>query len=167
MSKQPDQPATFPEPDGWRPAAARVVINAVLVLLAYEVVSIGSAAVRIFTGPAIPVSPVELMALLVTFLLIRWIFVLPGLVAVLIGLEFITRRTAHARVMTVIVALAPMVIWELTKSPGDFPSEAGAVLGVTAIVFAVIARLPQRLPVRTPGGPAASQSPAEPVVGTR
>ena len=35
-----------------------------------------------------------------------------------------------------------MVLWELTKSPGGFPSEQGAVLGVTAVLFAILARLP-------------------------
>ena len=37
-----------------------------------------------------------------------------------------------------------MGLWELTKSPGDFPSEQGAVLGVTAVLVAALVRLPAR-----------------------
>jgi hypothetical protein len=64
------------------------------------------------------------------------------LLVVLVGLEYVARRAPHARVLTTIVAFAPMVLWELSKSPGGFPSEEGAVLGVTAVLFAVLARLP-------------------------
>ena len=99
-------------------------------------------------------SPVELVLLAVAFYLVRWIFVLPGLLLVLVGLEYVARRAPHARVLTAIVAFAPMVWWELTQSSGD-TSEFRAVLGGTAVLFAVLARLPARFQGRpTPDSPA-------------
>lgn len=85
------------------------------------------------------------MSLVAVFVLLRWIFVLPGMLPVLVGIEFVTRRAPHGRVLTAMVAFTPMVLWELTNSPGGF-SEQGAILGVTAVLFAVIARLPGRAP---------------------
>ena len=79
------------------------------------------------------------------FLLVRWIFVLPGLLLVLVGIEYVARRVPHARVLTAIVACAPMVWWQLTQSSGD-TSGFTVVLGVTAVLFAVLARLPARFP---------------------
>ncbi|HVA85484.1 MAG TPA: hypothetical protein VNF73_04085, partial [Candidatus Saccharimonadales bacterium] len=119
--------------------------NALLVLLAFEVVSMAAGTAQmIVTGATVPVTPVEPVPLVVVvagFLLVRWIFVLPGLVPVLVGLEYVARRAPHARVLTAIVAFAPMVWWELSQSPGGFSAQ-GAVLGVTAVLFAVLARLP-------------------------
>ncbi len=150
MSKHLVRVATYPDPYGWRAGTVRVLANALLVLLAYEVVSmVGVAAQLIVTGAPPPVTPVELVPLAAGFYLVRWIFVLPGLLPVLVGIEYIARRAPHPRVMTAIVAFAPMVLWELTKSPGDFPSGTGAVLGVTAVLFAVLARLPARFQGRS------------------
>lgn len=148
MSKPLARAATDPDPYGWRAGTLRVVANALLVLLAFEVVSMSAgAAYWILTGATIPETPVEgmpVVVVMVVFLLVRWLFVLPGLLAVLVGLEYVTRRVPHARVLTAIVAFAPMVWWELTQSSGGFSSQ-GAVLGVTAVLFAVLARLPARL----------------------
>jgi hypothetical protein len=82
------------------------------VLLAFEVVSlvVGVAQV-IVTGAPPPATPVELVLLVAAFVLVRWIFVLPGLLLVLVGLEYVARRAQHARVLTAIVAFAPMVWW--------------------------------------------------------
>jgi hypothetical protein len=139
MSKQLVRAATHRDPYGRRAAITRVLANALLVLLAYEVVSlvVGVAQV-IVTGPPPQLTPVELVLLVAAFVLVRWIFVLPGLLLVLGGLEFVARRVPHARVLTAIVAFAPMVLWEMTQSSRD------AVLGVTAVLFAVLARLPDR-----------------------
>ena len=82
-----------------------------------------------------------LVVVAAVFLLVRWIFVLPGLVPVLVGLEYLARRAPHARVLTAIVAFVPMVWWELSQSSGGLSAQ-GAVLGVTAVLFAVLARLP-------------------------
>lgn len=101
-----------------------------------------------WTPPETPVEGVPLVVVIAVFLLVRWIYVLPGLLAVLVGLEYVARGTPHTRVLTFIVALAPMVLWELLlKSPGSFPSGEGALLGVTAALFAVLARLPARFPL--------------------
>lgn len=139
--------ATHADPLGRRAGAVRVLANALLVLLAFEVVSIAAGAGQmIITGVTIPETPVEgapLVVVAAVFLLVRWIYVLPGLLAVLVGLEYVAQRAPHARVLTLTVAFAPMVLWELwLKSPGDSPSAQGAVLGLTAVLFAVIARLP-------------------------
>lgn len=161
MSKLLVPAAKHPDPYGWRAGTVRVLANALLVLLAYEVVSMAAgAAQEIFTGWTPPETPVEGVLLLVVvavFLLVRWMYVLPGLLAVLVGLEYVARRAPHARVLTLIVAFAPMALWELLlKSPGGFPSGQGAVLGVTAVLFAVLARLPARFPGRSISPPARS-----------
>jgi hypothetical protein len=147
LSKQPVRVATSPDPHGRRAGTIRVLANALLVLLAYEVVSMAAAAAQVvLTGwipPETPVEGVPLVVVVAAFLLIRWIYVLPALLAVLVGLEYVACRAPLARVLTFIVALAPMILWELLlKSPGDFPSGEGALLGVTAVLFAVLARLP-------------------------
>jgi hypothetical protein len=163
MSKQVVRAATYPDPYGWRAGTVRVLANALLVLLAYLVVTLmAGAAQTIVTGATIPVTPFELVAWASVFVLIRWIFVLPGLLPVLVGLEYVGRRAPHARVLTAIVAFAPMVLWELlSQSPGDI-SPQGAVLGVTAVLFAVLARLPARFkgPSTEDRGAAARARPA-------
>jgi hypothetical protein len=156
MSQQLLRAATYSDPNGGRAGTVRVLANALLVLLAYEVVSIvGAAAQVIITGAPLPETPVDgvpLVVVVAVFLLIRWIFVLPGLLAVLVGLEYVARRAPHPRVLTTIVAFAPMVLWELVlRSPGGFPSAQGAVLGGTAVLFAVLARLPARFRGRSSG----------------
>ncbi len=167
MSKQLVRAATDPDPYGWRAGTVRVLTNAVLVLLAYEVVSlvIGVAQV-IATGPPPNLSPLQLVLLLVVFLLVRWIFVLPGLLPVLVVIEFVARRAPYARVLTAMVACAPMVWWQLTQSSGD-TSGFSVVLGVTAVLFAVLARLPARFPRRSTDERGEAQSPAGPAVAPR
>jgi hypothetical protein len=141
--------STYRDPYGWRAGTVRVLANALLVLLAFEVVSlVVGVAQMIVTGPPPPMTPVELVLVLAAFVLVRWIFVLPGLLLVLVGLEYVARRVPHARVLTAIVAFAPMVWWELTQSSGGFSGQ-GALLGVTALLFAVLARLPARFPEST------------------
>ena len=171
MSKDPILAATYRDPYGWRAGTIRVLANALLVLLAYEVVSMGAVAAQmIITGWTPPETSVEGMPLVVfaaVFFLLRWIYVLPGLLPVLVGLEYVTRRAPHARVLTAIVASAPMVLWELTKSPGEFPSGQGAILGVTAVLFAVLARLPARLPGPSTEGRGAAQPTAGTAVAPR
>jgi hypothetical protein len=149
MSRKLVGAATSPDPHGWRAGTGRVLANALLVLVAYEIVSLAAVAAQmIITGAPTPETPIEGVPLLVVvaaFLLVRWIYVLPGLLPVLVGLEYVARRAPHARVLTAIVAFAPMVLWELLlKSPGSFPSGEGALLGVTAVLFALLARLPTR-----------------------
>ncbi len=160
MSKHLVRAAPYRDPHGWHAGTVRVLANALLVLLAYEVVSMVGVAATIGAGATAPVTPVELVPLAAGFYLVRWIFVLPGLLPVLIGLEYVARRSPHARLLTAIVGFAPMVLWELTKSPGDFPSETGAVLGVTAVLFAVLARLPARFQGRSTDDRGAAQPPA-------
>jgi hypothetical protein len=180
MSKQLVRAATYRDPYGWRAGTVRVLANALLVLLAYEVAAMVDVAAHLVAGATIPVTPlelvpgvtitvtpVELVPLVAGFLLVRWIFVLPGLLAVLVGLEYVARRAPHARVLTAIVAFAPMVLWELSKSPGGFPSEDGAILGVTAVLFAVLARLPARFPGRSTEDRGAAQPPAGTAVAPR
>lgn len=167
MSKQLIHAATDPDPHGWRAGAFRVLANALLVLLAYEVVSLvlGVAQV-IVTGPPPGLAPVELVVVLAAFLLVRWIFVLPGLLLVLVGIEFVARRAPHARVLTAIVACAPMVWWQVTQSSGD-TSGFSVVLGVIAVLFAVLARLPTRFPGRSTEDLGAAQPPAGTAVAPR
>jgi len=154
--------ATGPDPYRWRAGTFRVLANALLVLLAFEVVSMVFVAAMVVAGvPDAPVTLVELVLLVAAFVLVRWIFVLPGLLVVLVGIEYVARRAPHARVLTGVVAFAPMVLWELTNTPGPFPSEQGAVLGVTAVLFAVLARLP------APKGLGAAQPTPEPAVAPR
>lgn len=172
ISKQLARAATYPDPYGRRAGTVRVLANALLVLLAFEVVSlvVGVAQV-IVAGATIPETPVEgvpLVVVVAVFLLVRWIFVLPGLLPVLVGIEYVARRAPHARVLTAIVAFAPMVLWELLlKSPGGFPSAQGAVLGVTAVLFAALARLPARLQGRSTEDGGAAQPPAGTAVAPR
>ena len=167
MSKQLVPAATDPDPHGWRAGALRVLANALLVLLAYEVVSlvVGVAQV-IVTGPPPGLSPVELVLVLAAFLLVRWIIVLPGLLVVLVGIEFVARRAPHARVLTAIVACTPMVWWQLTQSSGD-TSGFSVVLGLTAVLFAVLARLPDRFQSHATGDREAAQPPPGTVVTPR
>jgi hypothetical protein len=42
------------------------------------------------------VTPLELLLLVAAFVLVRWIVVLPGLLLVLVGLEYVARRAPHA-----------------------------------------------------------------------
>jgi len=136
-----------------RAGAARVLSNALLVLLAFEGVSLAYVAVMTIAGAPVPApaTPVELLFLVAVFVLVRWVFVLPGLLLVLVGIEFVARRVPHARVLTGVVAFAPMLLWELTNSPSEGAiSEQGLVLGVTAVVFAVLARLPDRFSAAQP-----------------
>ncbi len=167
MSKQPAR-ASDHDPYGWRTGAVRVIANALLVLLAYEIVSLAFGVVQMIVAgppPPPPLPPAQMVLLAAVFLLVRWIFVLPGLLVVLVGLEYVTRRVPHGRVLTAIVAFAPMVLWELTQS-GD-TSAQGAVLGATAVLFAVLARLPARFHERSTNDPGAMQPPAETVVAPR
>ncbi len=168
MSKQLVRAATHPDPYGWRAATVRVLANALLVLLAFVVVTLAAGAAQtIVTGATIPVAPVELVARVAVFVLVRWIFVLPGLLPVLVGLEYVARRAPHARVLTAIVAFAPMVLWELlSQSPGDI-SPQGALLGVTAVLFAVVARLPARFQARSTDDHEAAHPPAGTAVAPR
>ena len=143
MSSQLVPAATLSDPYGWRAGAVRVLANALLVLLAFEVVSqVAGVAQMIVTGSPPPLPPVQLVLVATAFLLVRWLFVLPGLLLVLVGIEYVARRVPHARVLTLVVAFAPMVVWELTQS-GDTSGQT-AILGVTAVLFAVLARLPAR-----------------------
>jgi hypothetical protein len=59
-----------------------------------------------------------------------------------------------------------MVLWELTNSPGGF-SDQGVVLGVTAVVFAVLASLPARGRRRSSEELGAAQPPAGTAVAPR
>jgi hypothetical protein len=143
MSKQLDH-AADPDPHGRRAGAFRVLANALLVLLAFDVVTlVAGVAQVIVTGSPPPLPPAQLLLVVTVFVLVRWVFVLPGLLLVLVGLEYVARRAPYARVLTAVVAFAPMVLWELTQS-GD-TSGQGAVLGATAVLFAVLARLPARI----------------------
>lgn len=130
------------DPPGWRAATVRVLVNAVLVLLAYEVVSLSAAAGDVVVqGWTPPMPPAPFLLVAAAFYLARWVFVLPGVLPVLVGIEYVARRTSHARLVTAAVAFAPVVLWELL-SPGDVPF--GVILGLTAVVFAAVARLPAR-----------------------
>jgi hypothetical protein len=144
MSTQQARLPARSDPYGWRAGTVRVLANAALVLLAYEAVSLALAAAALAAGASPRVTPIELALLVSAFILIRWAVVLPVLLVVLVGIELVARRAPHARLLTAIVAFAPMILWELTNSPGPFPSSKGAVLGVTAVLFAVLARLPAR-----------------------
>ena len=153
MSKQAMRAGADHDPHGRRAGTVRVVANALLVLLAFEAVSLAYVVVLMVAGTAIPApaTPVELVLLVAAFVLIRWVFVLPGLLAVLVGIEYVARRVPHARIPTGVVAFAPMVLWELTNSPSEGAiSEQGLVLGVTAVLFALLARLPARFQAAQP-----------------
>ena len=131
MSKQLVGAATSPDPCGWRAGAGRVLANALLVLLAYEVVSMAAAAAQViltgWTPPATPVEGVPLLVVVAVFLLVRRIYVLPGLLLVLVGLEYVARRAPHARVLTFIVALSPMAhVGAAVQVTGQLPFGAGS-----------------------------------------
>lgn len=168
MSKPPDSTATDPLPYGWRAGAVRVIANAALVLFAFEVVTLAGGAVQtVVTGATIPTTPVELVTLATVFIVIRWLFVLPAMLPVLVGIEYISRRVPQARVLTAIVAFVPMLLWELlSQSPGVISSQ-GVILGVTALLFALVARLPARSERRSPEGRGAARPPAGPAVAPR
>lgn len=166
MSKQLVRAATSPDPYGWRAGTVRVLANALLVLLAFEVVTLVVGVAQLIVMGTPPVTPVELVALVAAFVLVRWIYVLPGLLPVLVGIEYVARRAPHARVLTAIVAFAPMVWWEVFQSPGGF-SGFGAVLGVTAVLFGVLARLPARFQGRPTEDRGAAQPPAGTAVAPR
>lgn len=167
MAKQQVRAATDRDPHGWRAGTIRVLANALLVLLAFEVVSLAAGVAQmIVTGWTPPLPPVQFVLVAAVFLLVRWIFVLPGLLLVLVGIEYVARRAPHARVLTAIVAFAPMVWWELTQSSGGFSGQ-GAVLGVTAVLFAVLARLPARFQARSTEDRGAAQPPAGTAVAPR
>lgn len=170
MSKPMVRAATDPDPHGWRAGTVRVLANALLVLLAFEVVSMaGLAAQVIVTGWTPPEASVEGMPFVLfaaVFLLVRWIYVLPGILPVLVGLEYVARRVPRARVLTLVVAFAPMVWWELTQS-SDFPSEFGAILGMTALLFAALARLPARFLGRSTEDRGAGRPPVGTAVAPR
>ncbi len=170
MSKQLVRAGTDPDPHGWRAGTVRVIANALLALLAYVVVTlVVSVAQTTVTGATIPETPVEgvpLMVVVAAFLLVRWIFVLAGLLLVLVGIEYVARRTPHARVLTAVVAFAPMIWWQLTQSSGDTSGHA-VILGLTAVLFAVLARLPARFQGRSTEDRGAAQPPAGTAVAPR
>jgi hypothetical protein len=149
MSNQSVEVTNERDPYRWRAATGRVGANALLVLLSYEAVAVANVAVGVVAAESLPVPLAELVPILAVFLLVRWIFVLPLMLPVLIGIEFVARRVPHARVLTALVAFSPMIIWEATNTPAPFPSVEGAILGLTAVLFAIIARLPPRSPPRT------------------
>lgn len=152
------------DPYGWRVGAGRILANALLALLAYELASVLVGAIRMIVAAA-PAGPVEAWLLMPAFLLVRWIFVLPGLLPVLIAIEYVARRAPQARVLTGIVAFVPMAWWQLTQSSGD-TSGFNAVLGVTAVLFAVAARLPDN-PRRSVGDRRRAQPPSGPALCPR
>ena len=131
-------------PYGWRAGCGRVVLNAVLVLVVLEAVSYAAALAGTVAGRNGSMTPAEWVPVLGVFLLVRWAFLLPGLLVVLAVIDLLAWHFPHVRALTVVVAFVPMAAWELTKSPGGFPSEQGAILGVTAVIFAMMARLPAR-----------------------
>ena len=169
MSKQLVHAAADPDPYSRRAGTVRVLANALLVLLAFEIVSLAAGvAEMIVTGWTPPLPPVQFVLVAAVYLLVRWIFVLPVLLPVLVGIEYVARRVPHARVLTAIVAFAPMVLWELfVKGPGEFPSGRGAILGVTAVMFALLARLPARIPWRSMEDSGAAQPPVEAAAAPR
>jgi|tagenome__1003787_1003787.scaffolds.fasta_scaffold20638138_2 hypothetical protein len=146
MSAERMQAEGTRDPYGWRAATVRVLANALLVLLLFEVVSIVEAVVTVVGGAILPVPLPELLPMLAVFLLVRWLFLLPGLVLALLALDYVARRAAHPRVVVGLVALLPAAVWEMTRSPSDFPSEEAVILAVTALLFAFLARLPPGIP---------------------
>lgn len=171
MLKRLARTATGSDPYGWRAAAVRILANASLVLLAYGAALIAVEAVRVVFGE-LSTMPAEVWLLFPAFLLIRWLFVLPGLLVVLVGIELVARRVPHARVLALAVALVPMAWWQLTQSGGGSEnvrvdtSADLAGLGLTALLFAAFARLPARRPERSTG-PGTPESPGEPAVAPR
>jgi hypothetical protein len=149
----------YRDPYGWRAGTIRVLGNALLVLLAFAVVSLAGVAAASLAGADTPLSPVEAVTWVTGLVVVYWIFALPGLLPVLVGLEYVGRRVPRARVVTALVALTPMALWEIADSqPGV--SGFGAILGVTAVLFAVAARLPVRFLGRSTDDPGALHPPA-------
>jgi hypothetical protein len=150
-----------PDPQAWRAGARRVIANALRVLFAYEVVSIvGALAGTVILGGTLgPLPPDEMVLLMAFYLLLRWLIVLPGLLVVLAGIEYVARRTPHARAMTAIVAFVPTITWQLTQS-GDTTGQT-VILGLTAVLFTFLARLPARepSPAASLPGPPVTQPP--------
>ena len=147
---------TETDPYGWRAGAKRIIANVLLVLLAFEVVSLAvGVAQMVVTGWTPPLPLGQFVVVAAVFFLVRWIFVLPGVLPVLAGIEYVARHAPHPRVLTAVVAFAPMVLWELLiKGPGAFPSGQGAVL----------ARLPARRQGPSTGERQAAPPPAETAV---
>ena len=145
MSTQAGTSAMDHDPHGWRAGIVRVLANAVLVLPAYGVAILGVGAVRVIVAGT-PTEPAEAWLLFPLWLLIRWLYVLPGLLLALAAIEVVARRAPHARVVTLIVASAPMAWWALTQSSpyADISADL-AVLGLTAVLVALLARLPVRV----------------------
>lgn len=154
------------EPRGWRTGAVRVVVNALLVFMAYEVVTLAIGLTEaVVRAEPVPLSPVQLVLLISAFVLVRWVVVLPALLLVLVGLEYVARRVPHPRILTTVVAFSPMVVWQVTQSSGDTSGQA-VVLGMVAVLFAVVARLPSRVVAET-NDVEPPQPTAEPVVTPR
>ena len=87
-----------PDSYRWRAGTIRVLANALLVLLAFEVVSlVVGVGQMIATGPP-TLPPIQLVPLLACFILVRWIFVLPG--AAVRRPRIVARRVPHACVLT-------------------------------------------------------------------
>jgi hypothetical protein len=150
-----------------RAGAIRVLANALLVLLAYEVVTLGAVVAQVvLTGWTLPMPPIQMALMVTAFILVRWLFVLPGLLLVLAGIEVVARRVAHARLLTTAVAFAPMVWWALTQGSGD-TSSFNVVLGLIAVLFAAMARLPDRLPENPPAVSGATPPTPESAVAPR
>ena len=82
------------------------------------------------------------------------------------GIEVVARRVAHARLLTTAVAFAPMVWWALTQGSGD-TSSFNVVLGLIAVLFAAMARLPDRLPENPPAVSGATPPTPESAVAPR
>ena len=74
LSKHLVGAATSPDPHGRRAGTVRVLANALLVLLAYEVVSMGAAAAQVvltgWTPRDLPIEGVPLVAVIAVFLLV-------------------------------------------------------------------------------------------------
>ena len=150
------------DPNGPRAATVRVLTNALLVLVAFEVVSIvGGVGLMLVRGETSPAPPAELVPVMAGFLLVRWIFVLPVMLPALVGLDYICRRVPQLRVLIAMVAFAPMILWELMNGPGGLSSQ-GAILGVTAVLFALVARRPSQIHGRPADEPRAPQPRVEP-----
>lgn len=120
--------ATDPDRHDWHASAARVLANALLALLAYELAAVVVEMTRmIVAGP--PAAPLVAALLMPVFLLVRWVFVLPGLLPVLVAIEYVSRHAPQARVLTAIVAFTPMVWWQMTQSSGDTSAHAAVLAG--------------------------------------
>jgi hypothetical protein len=169
MSKQVARATTVRDPYGWRASTVRVLANALLVLLVFGVVLVVLGVAHVIaTGGTLPEAPVDGMPLIVVvavFILARWILVLPVLLPVLIGLEYVNRRVSHARVLTTIVGLVPAALWALTQASSTWGD--AAILGMTGVLYALVARLPARFEGRSTEDRGAVQPPAGPAVAPR